>query len=299
MKRFLGLIIFLIQFIPLKAQIKFGPKLGFFPYKLIYHTTDYRSAFDSKIKFGLLAGGSFDMPVSKSLNLRIDPAYTLKGRRIYIKDNGWTLNEIHHFIEMPIQLLLQREGKVIKIGPFSQIGPFDWYIGVGPNISYFLGGQGVLETQVLKNPYKITFNDQHEGDIGYVTFSGVNRFMWGLDFSLGIVSTMANKNEIVTDLKFNYGHSNIGKYNGSDAPILGFEDNLAASYRMLTLSVSYWYSYDFSSLKKGKSTSDESGKSGKPAPPPRKKEKNINRFKSNKPVRNSSRHPKNINKIKY
>ena len=282
------------------SQFKFGPKIGVFGYKVVYHTKAFRSQFKTSYKPGFLAGASFELPITDALALRMDPAYTMRGRKVFVKENGWTLDEFHHLVEMPIQLLVLRPGGIKQIGPFSQIGPLDIYFGIGPNISYFLGGFGVLKTQALKHPYKISFSG-HESDVNYVTFSDANRFMWGLDISVGVIGTLGNKNEIATDLKFNYGHSDIGKFDGSDAPILGFVDNLASAYRMLTLSVTYWYGADLKNLKKGKTSGDEIFGDKKVTPPPKKKskKKNINRFKSNKPVKNSSKHPKNINKIRY
>ena len=122
--------------------------------------------------------------------------------------------------------------------------------------------------------------------------------MWGLDFSLGMTSTLANNNNLNTDLKFTMGHTEIGAPDGSSMPILGFADNLASRYRMLTLSVSYWYKVDLQKLKKGKSTFGQIIRTKKVDTGPRKKTQNINSNRGNKRVKNRNSTPKDINRIK-
>jgi hypothetical protein len=279
------------------GQFRIGPKLGIHPYTVSYQDHQYKDQYDPKIKFGFLAGASLNIPISKVIEIRMDPAYDLRGRKVFVNENGWTMNEIHHFIEMPVQLIFQHEGQMKQIAPFRQIGPVNWYFGIGPNMSYFLGGRGKLETQVMDNPYKISFGG-HEGDVDYISFSHANRFMWGLDFSLGMISTLANNNNLNADLKFTYGHTQIGPPNGSTMPILGFSDNLACRYQLLTLSVSYWYKIDLSRLRKGKSTMGQTIRTKKIDTGPKKKTKNINSSRSGKRVKNRDSSPKNINRIK-
>jgi hypothetical protein len=279
------------------GQFRIGPKLGIHPYTVSYQDPQYKDQFDPSVKVGFLAGASFSLPISKVIELRMDPAYDLRGRKVYVKENGWTMNEIHHFIEMPVQLLFQHEGKLKQISPFRQVGPVNWSLGFGPNMSYFIAGSGKLETQGMVVPFKISFGG-HEGDADYVTFTNANRFMWGLDFSAGMTSTLANNNNLNVDLKFTYGHTQIGPADGSSMPVLGFADNLACRYQLLTLSVSYWYKADLLKLKKGKSTMGQTIRTKKVETWPKKKTKNINSSKSVKRVKSRDSSPKNINRIK-
>ena len=190
------------------------------------------------------------------------------------------MNEIHHFIELPLILNFQSEAEIKKLGPFKNIGPFTWFLGLGPNISYFLGGSGTLETQGGTHEYKISFGGK-EGDYEYLTFSDVNRWQWGLDFNIGVISPLKNNRKLVTTVRFTYGHTQLGTENSSAMPILGFTDNLAHSYRILNLSFAYLFNVDLGLLRKGKSTHGAKIKT-KNVSGPSSKPKNINRIKRNK-----------------
>jgi hypothetical protein len=271
------LIILALSRIDSFSQFSIGPKIGGQLQKVTFHTQEFREQFNSKVKHGFLAGFSMGLPVSRALMLKMDLAYTNRGRKVLVEENGWTLNEMHHAIELPVQLLIMKEGQVIQTGLFEQIGPFTWYFGVGPNISYWLGGSGKLQTQVAMSNYTISYGGK-ESDFNYISFTDVNRLMWGLDFSFGLISPFANGNTLVTDLKFTYGHSDLGKEDSSYMPVLGFADNLASNYRILTLSFSYWYETNLLELKKGKSTGGQKIKT-KRIGGPTKKTKNVNKFK--------------------
>ena len=297
MKRYFILAICLVLFNISEAQFKFGPKLGLHPYTQSYQKLEFREQFNPKIKLGILAGASISVPLLRGTELRLDPAYTMRGRKIFVEQNGWTINEIHHFIEMPVQLIFEREGKTHQVGPFKQIGPLNWYFGIGPNMSYFLGGSGILEAQVLKNPYTISFGG-HESDPGYITFSDMNRFLWGLDFSFGAMSTLGNGTNLVTDLKFTYGHTQLGAPTGSNMPILDFSDNLAFRYQLISLSVSYWYKIDFMKARQGKTTGGETIRTKKPVTIPGKKRDTSDDKRLNTRLRTNHKRGQNINKIK-
>jgi len=252
-----------------------GPKAGIQVYGVNYQLKSAREQFDPKLKIGFNAGFQFNIPLIASFNLNPEINYTQKGRKVYVKETGWTLNEIHHFIEIPIILNFQREGRIKKLGTFT------WFLGMGPNISYFLGGSGSLDTNVGgSTDYKISFGG-NEGDYEYLTFHSVNKWQWGLDFNIGLISPLKNNKSLVTTLRFTYGHTALGEEDGSSMPILGFTDNLKHSYRVLNLSFAYLFSMDMGLFRKGKSTKGAKIKTknvGKPASKP----KNINRIKKNK-----------------
>ena len=257
-----------------------GPKVGIQAYGVRYQLKSAKEQFDPKVKVGFNAGMEFNIPLTPRFNLNPEINYTQKGRKVFVQETGWTLNEVHHLIELPLILNYQNEAEIKKLGPFKNIGPFTWFFGLGPNISYFLGGSGTLETQGGSVDYKISFGG-NEGDYNYITFNDMNRWQWGLDFNIGLISPLKNKKNLVTTLRFTYGHTQLGEENGSAMPILGFSDNLKHSYRSLNLSFAYLFGLDVNLLRKGKSTKGAKIKT-KNVSGPSAKPKNINRIKKNK-----------------
>lgn len=272
-----------VQLITFKAQAQYfmaGPKLGIQAYTVSYQLNSEKDQFDPKVKFGFNAGVEFNIPLVENFNLNPEINYTQRGRKIYGQETGWTINEVHHYIEFPLILNYQIESRIKKLGPIKNIGPFTWFFGIGPNMSYLLGGYGTLETQGNTHDYKISF-EGNEGDYNYMTFQDVNRWQWGLDFNIGVMSPLKNNKNLVTTLRFTYGHTALGEADGSSMPILGFTDNLDHSYRVLNLSFAYLFGMDVGLLRKGKSTKgakiktkNVGGRSSKP--------KNINTFKKKK-----------------
>jgi len=249
--------------------------------QVTYSRKEFRDLYTSELKPTFKGGLSLNIPLTRSFELYSEYNYARRGRKVKAIENEWTMNEVHHFIEVPILFNLKRTGEIKKLGPFRQIGPFTWIIGAGPNISYFLGGSGTLETQARQTDYQISFGG-HEGDYHYLTFDPVNRWQWGLDIHLALLSPLANGKELLTSLKFTYGHTNLGNFDGSNMPILGFSDNIAHNYKMLTLSFSYLFHIDLREFYRGKSTKGEKVKAKAIHSGPTKKGNNINKIKNKK-----------------
>jgi hypothetical protein len=257
-----------------------GPKIGIQAYTVRYQSKSDKEQYDPKAKIGFNAGIEFNIPLTTNFNLNPELNYTLKGRKNYVKETGWTLIENHHYIELPLILNYQMEARIKKLGPWKNIGPFTWFIGAGPNLSYLLGGSGTLQTSGGSADYKISFGG-NEGNYEYLTFNDVNRWQWGLDFNIGLISPLKNNKNLITTLRFSYGHTQLGDPYGSSMPILGFTDNLKHGYRTLSLSFAYLFGLDVGLLRKGKSTKGAKIKTknvGKPSSRPA----NINRIKKNK-----------------
>ena len=290
MKKFVNQTIFLsilslilVQLPGFKAHAQYfmaGPKIGVQAYTVSYQLNSAKEQYDPKVKFGFNAGVEFNIPLAKNFNLNPEINYTQRGRKVYTQETGWTINEVHHYLELPLILNFQVESRIKKLGPIKNIGPFSWFFGIGPNMSYLLGGSGTLQTQGNSHDYKISF-EGNEGDYNYLTFHDVNRWQWGLDFNIGLISPLKNNKNLITTLRFTYGNTALGEEDGSSMPILGFTDNLKHSYRVLNLSFAYMFGMDVGLLRKGKSTKgakiktkNVGGKSSKP--------KNINTFKKRK-----------------
>lgn len=245
-----------------------------------HHKQEYRDQFNSKIKPTFKGGLSLHIPLTTTFILSGDLNYAMRGRKIEVQENEWVLNEWHHYAELPLLLMIEKEGEIRQIGPFDRIGPFNWTFGVGPNISYLLGGSGTLETFSLHSDYRLSFGGK-ESDYHFITFDPVNRFQWGLDFQIGLTSPLINGSRLITNIKYTYGHTNLGIIESSTMPILGFTDNIAHNYQMLSLSVAYLFKFDLSLLKKGGRVKGQKIKTKAIDTGPNKG-KNINKIKKRK-----------------
>jgi hypothetical protein len=269
----------IVQLATLKTQAQFfmaGPKAGIQIYGVNYELQSAKEQFDSKIKVGYTAGFQFNIPLTGSFNLNPEINYTQRGRKVYAKEAGWTFDEVHHFIELPIILNFQREGRIKKLGTFT------WFLGMGPNISYFLGGSGTLQTNVGGSlDYNFSFEGK-EGDYAYMTLDSINKWQWGLDVNIGLISPLKNNKSLITTLRFTWGHTAFGEENSSSMPILGFTDNLKHSYNILNLSFAYLFNVDLGLFRKGKSTKGAKIKTKNVGGKKNGKPQNINRIKKNK-----------------
>ncbi len=278
------LILFLltgIDHLTIAQEFSAGPNIGGGLSYVSYNRQEFKDQFNSKVKPTFKGGLSINIPLLKSFNVFTEFNYAMRGRKVQPKENEWILNERHHYLEIPVLFNITRTGEIKKLGPFRHIGPFTWFVGVGPNISYLLGGSGVLETFARKSDYKISFGGK-ESDYHYITFDPVNRWQWGIDFQLGISSPLANGKELYTSLKFTYGHTHLGPPEGSQMPILGFTDNIAHNYKIFTLSFAYLYNIDLRTFYKGKSTKGKKIKAKAIISGPAKKGDNINKNKRKK-----------------
>src|SRR6267154_1557351 len=78
-----------------------------------------------------------------------------------------------------------------------------------------------------------------------------------LDIGVGIDANITKTQRLHTELRFTYGHTYLGAKNSSShIEILGFEDNLQANLKTLSLTVSYMFDFDLKKSKMGKSTKD-------------------------------------------
>jgi hypothetical protein len=245
--------------------------------KVTYNRDEFREQNKTSLKPAYKAGLSLDLPLTNTFHLYSEYNYAMRGRKVQSDESGWTLNETHHYFEIPLLLNIRKTGQIKRLGPFEHIGPFTWTLGAGPNISYFMGGSGNLETSTLETDYKISF-EGHESDFYYITFDPVKRWQWGLDINLGLIAPLANGNELFTSMKFTYGHTNLGNYDSSSMPILGFSDNLAHNYKILSLSVAYLFHFDLREFYRGKSTKGEKVKAKRVDTGPTKKGNNINKI---------------------
>lgn len=145
---------------------------------------------------------------------------------------------------------------------------YKWYFGVGPTISYWLGGKGVLihsdlNENVINPPnydlsYKITFKGDSLIESDEMNIQEPNRIQLGLNAAVGLIFEPYGEHKIMVTARYAFGQSFLAKSGDGvfGLPgILYYEDELQVRSRELVLSLHYYLDLKTDQRKKGKSTS--------------------------------------------
>lgn len=233
-------------------EFSIGPLIGIHTYKVRFTDSEARDFFDSSSKLGYRAGFFVSFPLKNRYEWVAEAYYSAKGREVafenFTNDADYEFLVMTHLLRKNFQLSL---GEKIK---------GSWFVNVGPNISYWLGGDGELAANVSLD-YDVEFGDAGT-DIRTNYIVDGNRWLFGLDFGVGVGGAVfrpkgkvSEQENIQVELRYTLGQTFLGDEDGSVIPnILSFQDNLESSYRVLTLLVRYKIDLDLKNLKRGKST---------------------------------------------
>lgn len=222
-----------------KAQLFLGLKSGARMSWLSYEDFDSEQYKKSPF-FGYSAGVTAAFKVQKRFSLQLDIMYSQAGKKI-ASANGPTLenNAQYHYLNTPV---IYRLDFMESIGGRS----FKWFLGVGPNVNFWLGGNGVLKSVELREDniesldYNIIFeslpaNAKNEG----LYFDEANRLQVGLIFSTGLVLEPNPGQALLIDFRYEWGHSYMATEEGRFTNVVGYTDNLKATNQAFQISVAY------------------------------------------------------------
>lgn len=237
------------------ADLSFGQKfdLGMLAgpqvYKVSFTDDDAKDIYNSKFKIGYRVGAYIIFPLEDNFAWSVEGFYSRKGRKLEnISDGNDVINDAtYDFLE--INFLLRKEYDLNIIEGIQG----KWFITLGPNINYWLGGKGVIDDNVDLT-YKVKFED-NISDLEYNYIRDGNRWLFGIDIGIGIDTPIINSQKFETELRFTLGQTYLGAENGS-IPVNDFQndDNLESNYRNLSLVLRYGLGIDLKNARKGKST---------------------------------------------
>ena len=234
------------------AQVLIGPVVSGNVGYPVFKDKELRDKLDIKPGFGYNLGASLSFRVQKRFFLQTSLLYSRKVKVLeekqvdsfYDADFSNTLKL--NYIEMPILYTAEFKGKLSKKGNKE----FKWYLGVGPTISYWLGGKGeltdgdLLEINVNSVPYKVTF-DKNQEDVkrGEMNVTNPNRIQLALNVSTGLILEPVGFNKIMIALRYEFGHSYLspdgdGYFGGFDGDLY-YQDDLQIRMHTLNLSLQY------------------------------------------------------------
>ncbi len=247
------------------AQFWFGARVGF-------HRNDYRYQ-DNETRFVELNGGDLFQnelyaPVRADYNFEFGGTATYTATDIYSVhvelnferykksvsslegafqiDNSFTYN----YLSLP---LLMR----ISFGR----GPIHYYGNLGPKISYLtvatgtVFNQNFVENRLGPRDVRFVFDANDAlNDASKVVLEEPNRIQYSLNFGGGVLVDLSTGGRLMIDLRYSWGHSNLGL--NRDSQLFGLGENVEVSNQSISFSVGYAIPYNPAELLKGSSTNE-------------------------------------------
>jgi hypothetical protein len=252
-----------------KAQLLVGPVLGGEVSKAFFFDNQFR--YKSLPSFGYEGGVMASMRVRKNFVLNAQLLYSHRSKHIVGKnnsrsDNLFNLTSSMQYLELPIFYVL--EFKTLSGDPTGHGGrvkTYNWFIGGGPIISYWLSNKGTLRSSPLKEvyidhiDYTTVFGKDNNSftagsDFNKESISEPNRFQFGINITGGVAFEPVGFHKIVASLHLNIAQTFLGKSDGIFPASLDDIDVLKAKNHSIRLSVAYLFDTKLETSKKGKST---------------------------------------------
>lgn len=252
------------------GQILVGPVVGGQVNWVSFQEKSNREIYRSEPSLSFHAGGSASFKMMQKVFLQATILYTQKKKILEGKQDGMFSNKVtYRYIDLPISFT-----KEVRM----QMGEgryYNLYFGIGPTISYWLGGKGRLTSSDLNenliNPphydlnYKIVF-DEEQTQVGTLNVRDANRIQLGLNFSAGVVLEPIGLDKFMFTIRYDVGHSYFSSENDGDfglEGILYYEEDLQSRMRGVSMSLFYFFDLKLEERNKGRSTSTINNKKKK------------------------------------
>jgi hypothetical protein len=240
------------------GQILVGPVAGANYSWTAFSDKDLKRAYRAVPVFGFHVGGHLSFKVQKRFFLHTSLLYSSKGRILEGKLDGKLRNSVtNNFIEMPISYTVDFKGKI------GRSKEFKYFLGIGPNISFWLNGKGTLYNSDLEEgnfgerSYRVVFNSTSENQaVDEMTIEEPNRFQLGLNLVAGMVLEPAPRQRVMLSVRYELGHTYLGKTDGNFLNTY-YQDPLQSRNQGFRVSLAYMIDLKTEERKKGKSTIDK------------------------------------------
>jgi hypothetical protein len=241
----------------LKAQILIGPVVGPQVSWVSYDDKDSKALYSRKPVYGFHAGLGLSFRVHKRFFLHTAFLYSTKGKTLEGKeDKLLRFKANYRYIDVPMVYTVEF---LHKVGKTKQ---YKFFFGIGPNVSYWLGGKGYLENTQLSEmlvdriDYKMVFDrDENDYADNEMNVTGANRLQLGLNIATGFAFEPLGYQKIMVTLRYEAGHSFLSpEEKGTFRLTNEFRDDLRTRIQGLRISFSYQIDLKNEESKKGKST---------------------------------------------
>lgn len=240
------------------SQILVGPIAGANYSWTTFANKDLKDSYKMVPTFGFHVGGHLAFKVRNRFFLHTSLLYTTKGREIEGKTDVLLKNfERYSYVDMPITYTVDFRG---KIGTNKE---FKYFLGIGPNIGYWLGAKGTLynsdleENHIEEISYKAVFKESaEEQQQNEMNVEDPNRFQFGLNFVAGLVVEPAPRQRMMLSIRYELGHTYLAKTDGTFLNTY-YQSPLRSRNQGFRVSLAYMIDLKVEERKKGKSTIDK------------------------------------------
>ncbi len=255
-RRLCLLLVFLILlFKDAEGQLLIGPMAGANYSWTTFGDKDLKDTYKTKPVAGIHVGAHVAFRVRKRFFLHTSLLYSTKGKIEESDKNGLHNKVRYNYIEMPINYTVDFKGKL------GRTKEFKYFLGVGPVVSYWLGGKGTLEnTDTYEfghgiQDYKIVFNkDPGDAADNEMVVQDPNRFQLGLNFIAGLSLEPSPGRTVLVSLRYELGHTYLSGTTDGRYGISVFHDPMQIRNQGFRASAAYMIDLKPGTRKKGKST---------------------------------------------
>jgi hypothetical protein len=241
----------------LRAQILIGPVAGPQVSWVSYDDKDSKGKYSQSPVYGFHAGVGLSFRVHKRFFLHTAFLYSTKGKKLEGKDDQLLKYKVNYnYIDVPMVYTVEF---LHKVGKTKQ---YKFFFGIGPNVSYWLGGKGYLQNTQLNEliidrvEFKTVFGrEENDYSDNEMNVNGANRLQLGLNLQTGFVFEPLGYQKIMFTVRYEAGHSFLSpENNGTFRQTNEFKDDMRTRIQGLRMSFSYLIDLKNEESKKGKST---------------------------------------------
>ncbi|MEM9325179.1 MAG: outer membrane beta-barrel protein [Bacteroidota bacterium] len=232
------------------AQYWFGPKVGFHRTDHVYQQSNYKSdSFNVAADYNFQVGAVLTYDASDRFSVHTELNYEQYRKNLESIDTvNFAFSKMNYgFLTVPF-LMRFNFGKA----------PYLFYVNGGTKLSYWLYGNGRMENSFLQEAedpvlnYTLVFNAND--DFSKLHLERPNRLQYSLLVGGGVYFDLLNQARIMLDIRYNFGHSNMG-FNGSvDWDFESYVENFEYRHNTLSVSIGYMFEYNAQLRRQGRST---------------------------------------------
>lgn len=255
----------LLAFSQIQAQYWFGPKVGVQRTDFKYQVPEYKDdSFNIKPNYNFQVGGVLVYQASDKYAIHGELVYERIRRELTNKEGSLVpvySDIVFNYLSVPFSLRWNFGGD-----------PLHFYVSGGPKLSYWLGGTGKVfldEFNEFGNGEILRYDFVYRQSKSEVTNSTklavveANRVQYSLQIATGTYFDLLEGGRIMIDLRYSFGHSNVGFNNNPDFQYDAYKENFRFRNNMFSISLAYLFEYDVRGRAKGMSTIKESNKRAK------------------------------------
>jgi hypothetical protein len=252
------------------AQLRIGPVAGVGASKVFFFDHSYYDTYKTLPSLGFDGGIMGSLGVHKNFVLNAQLLYSYRTKHIQgvsgpNSDASYNFSSKMQYIELPIFYVLEFKSLTGNpAGHGGRVKTYNWFVGGGPTISYWMSGKSrlrssnLIEINIDHLDYTTVFGSYNNSSttqpitLANEYVSDANRFQFAINITGGLAFEPVGLHKIVTFAQFNIAQTFFAK---SDVTLPSLDvDVLRAKNHSFKISVAYLLDTKMETSKKGKST---------------------------------------------